>query len=57
MNRQNVRMVALNMGNRSNIAKVTEGFNVDEKDVRRWLDKNMREQDWKWVQGIWDIFS
>lgn len=57
MNRQNVRIVALNMGNRSNIAKVTEGFNVDEKDVRRWLDKNMRPQDWNWVQGMWDIFA
>lgn len=57
MNRQNVRMVALNMGNRSNIAKVSEGFNVDEKDVRRWLDKNMRDQDWEWVQGIWKIFD
>lgn len=57
MNRQNVRIVALNMGNRSNIAKVTEGFNVDEKDVRRWLNKNMRDQDWEWVQGMWNIFK
>lgn len=57
MNRQNVRMVAFNMGNRSNIAKVTEGFNIDEKDVRRWLDKNMRDQDWEWVQGMWSMLA
>jgi hypothetical protein len=57
MDRGNLRQLMLHMGSRSNIAKVSQGFGVNEADLRRFVDQNAKEKDWKWVQGMWDLFA
>ena len=57
MSRANLRQLALNMGNETNIKKVVEGFGVAEDKVWGLLNSNMTKKDWQWTQGVWDIFA
>lgn len=57
MTRANLRQVMLNMGNWSNMKKLTEGFGVNEADLRRWVDQHARPQDVAWVNGVWKVFD
>lgn len=57
MDRGNLRQLALYMGARENIKKIIEGFGVNEADVRRLLDQQMTAKDWKWVEGMWDVYA
>lgn len=57
INRQWMWMVALNMGNASNIDRLTGGYGWDEDGVRAWLDKHMTKEEWDFVQGVWDLFD
>lgn len=57
MTRQNLREVMLNMGNWSNIKKLAEGFNVNEADLRRWVDANATAKDVAYVNAVWKIFE
>lgn len=57
LNRGDVLNIALNLGNRSNISKLTRGYEADEMNIRRLVDRVLTEQDWKFVQGLWDIFD
>lgn len=57
MTRNNLRHLMLNMGNESNITKVTKGFGVDAGVVWDLIHDNATKADWQWVQGIWDIFA
>lgn len=57
MDRGNLRQLMLLMGTRSGAGKVAEGFGVNEADVRRFMDQNATEKDWKWVQGMWKMFA
>jgi hypothetical protein len=67
LNRGNLRQLMLHMGNESNIDKVVRGFQppkAEAIDTLRFradlwdlVHKNATEKDWKWVQGMWDIYA
>lgn len=57
MDRGNLRQLMMHMGNESNIAKAAEGFGVKEAALRKLINENATHNDWKWVQGMWDIFA
>lgn len=67
MTRANMITMALNMGSRSNVNKLINGHLPKEKGqfdgavlemkTRRFLNENMRADDWKFVQEMWDIFG
>jgi GGDEF domain-containing protein len=50
-------MVALNMGNESNKERLLGGYQWDETKVRAWLDRNMTEEEWHFVQDVWDLLD
>lgn len=57
MNRTNLRNLMAHMGNEIGVKKVTEGFNVPEDAIWKLINDNATAQDWKWVQGVWDVFA
>lgn len=57
MDRGNMRQLMLNMGNETNIKKAVDGFNVPESAIWDLINANATAKDWKWVQGVWDVFA
>jgi hypothetical protein len=57
MTRQNLREVMLNMGNFSNIKKLSEGFGINEADLRRFVDQHATAKDVAYVNAVWKIFK
>jgi hypothetical protein len=57
LTRGNMIAIATNWGNKSNRDKLTRGYKWDKDAVDDWLMRNMTEADWKFVQGIWDVFA
>ncbi|HUP79930.1 MAG TPA: hypothetical protein VM260_15360, partial [Pirellula sp.] len=65
MQRSDLMNVMLNFGNRSNIDKFIIPYarvaNKDplvlEQEIRALITKNATPADWKYVQGVWDIFK
>lgn len=57
LNRGNLRAILLNSGNRSNLEKLSRGYNLAPTDVIAWLGQNATKEDWDWSQKIWDMFS
>lgn len=57
MTRQSLRQVMLNTGNFSNMQKLTEGYGINEADLRRWVDQHAKPADVAWVNGVWKIFE
>lgn len=49
--------VALNTGNESNLAKLLKGEGWDEKALQANLDKHLSADDWKFIQGAWDLIE
>lgn len=48
--------LALNWGNETNRMRVRDGFNVTDQQVEELL-ANMSDNEWMFVQGVWDLFS
>lgn len=57
MLKKEVLAVALNVGNESNLEKMTAGEACHEANVWTALDRLMTADDWKFVQGIWDTID
>jgi Large polyvalent protein associated domain 22 len=64
MTRENLRTVMLNMGNDSNIEKLTRGWSLPKFDhkitfdmVKAWVDQHATKDDWDFVQGIWNALK
>lgn len=60
LNRNNLRHIMLNTGNRgkrSNLEKLLNGFEIEEKPLFDWINKHATKEDWDWVQGMWDIME
>lgn len=57
VDRQWMWMVALNMGNESNIERLVGGYGWDEQNVRDWLNRNMKPEEWQFVQSVWDLLD
>lgn len=55
LNRWNLIMVALNMGNESNKTKMLEGYGWNEDTAMAVLRDHLEPQDWKFVQEVWDL--
>lgn len=55
--RSNMVAMALNMGNRGNIDRLIQGFNWRENDMRAFLERNMRAEDWAFVRHVWKEFE
>ncbi|WP_016747316.1 hypothetical protein [Rhizorhabdus wittichii] len=55
--RQQLVAMALNMGNDGNIQRLTDGYGWSEQAVRDVLDRELRAEDWAFVQQIWDIID
>ena len=50
-------MLALNMGNRSNMDRLLGGYGWDEQTVRDFLAKNMKSEEWDFVEGVWKLMD
>lgn len=55
--RKRMLSIALNWGTADNATKLSDGYKWDPKAVQSFLDKNMTEHDWKFVQAIWEAFE
>lgn len=49
--------MALNMGNEGNIQRLTDGHGWNEQAVRDVLNRELSEQEWAFVQEVWDIID
>lgn len=50
----NLLVIALNMGNASNLEKLLKGYGWDAKTLTDVLDAHMVAEDWRFIQGVWD---
>jgi GGDEF domain-containing protein len=50
-------ILALNMGNRSNMDRLLGGYSWDEQAVRDFLAKNMKSEEWDFVEGVWALMD
>lgn len=54
--KEEIICAALNMGNKDNIARLKDGWGWTESDIEKIKEK-MTEQDWRYVQGVWDLLD
>jgi hypothetical protein len=57
MNRENLRAVMLNVGNKSNMMKLAKGYGLEPDAVMGWIHANAKKADWDFAQKIWDTFE
>lgn len=57
--RQNLRMILLNLGNRSNQDKFMKGYKLEEnwQQFIDWVNKHATKEDWDWAQATGKIFE
>lgn len=55
--KKDILALALNTGNDGNFEKLVKGYGWDREGVKAVLDREMKAEDWKFVQGIWDTFE
>lgn len=56
-NKTQLISMALNIGNQSNLEKLTVGMKWDEVALRATLDKYLTREEWALVQGVWDLIE
>jgi hypothetical protein len=54
---KNKLAIMLNMGSKENWEKFTAGWKADPAELSDWVKSHSTQAEWKWVQGVWDIFS
>ena len=54
MTRMELLSIALNTGNASNLEKMSKGEGWPAESILRVLDREMKKEDWDFVQGVWD---
>ncbi|BBB13659.1 acetyltransferase [Sphingopyxis sp. FD7] len=57
MTREMVIAIALNTGNRGNFDKLLGGYRWSEAGVTAMLDRVMTQEEWAYVQSVWDIIN
>jgi hypothetical protein len=57
LSKQERIMIALNWGNETNRARVTDGFGLTASDVESHILSTLDERDWTFVQGMWDYIE
>jgi hypothetical protein len=55
--RQQLVAMALNMGNEGNIQRLTDGYGWSEQAVWTALERELKPEDWQFVQHIWDTIQ
>lgn len=55
MTRQKLVAMALNWGNEGNRQRLADGYGWSQAGVERTLMGNLREEEWAFVQEVWDI--
>lgn len=50
-------MVAMNMGNRGNRDRLLGGYEWNEQEVLRWLNRNMSKAEWQFVESVWKLMD
>lgn len=50
-------MLALNTGTRSNLDRLLGGYDWDEQTVRDFLAKNMSDEEWDFVESVWELMD
>jgi hypothetical protein len=50
-------MVALNMGNRSNMERLLGGYGWKEQQVREYLDKTLSDAEWTFLESVWGLLD
>lgn len=55
--RQQLVAMALNMGNEGNIQRLTDGYGWSEQAVWDVLERELKAEDWVFVQEVWDIID
>lgn len=55
--RQWMWMIALNMGNRSNRDRLLGGYQWKEGAVLDWLNRNMTQEEWGFVESVWKLLD
>jgi len=55
--RQWAWMVALNMGNRSNIDRLLGGYGWNEDAARAFLDQNLTPEEWTFIESVWELLD
>ena len=57
ISKENLLVMALNMGTRNNLQRLVAGFGMKEEDVRKFVYDHMTEKDWTFVQNVWDYLD
>lgn len=52
--RSQLLMMALNMGNEGNKERLLGGYGWSEKQVMDVLTSELKPEEWRWVQAVWD---
>lgn len=55
--RQWMWMLALNLGNRSNMERLLGGYEWTEEQARDFLERNMTDEEWTFVEGVWKLLD
>lgn len=55
--RKRLLSIALNWGTEDNAQKLVDGYRWQASDVKQLLDQSMTRDDWRFVQGVWDMFE
>lgn len=54
VSKENIICMALNLGNETNIQRLTGGLGVPYSEIVPFIESHMEKKDWKLVQNIWD---
>jgi len=57
LNREQLISIALNVGNQSNLDKLTGGYGWNEGQVLSVLAQELTEAEWNYVQSVWDTIE
>lgn len=55
--RQAVIAMALNTGNAGNLQRLADGYGWDEGAIEAYLADTLTEEEWQFVQGVWDTID
>ena len=55
--RKNLLTVMLNMGNDYNMNRIAKGYGLEVGEVQDWVHRHATPEEWKFVQGVWDVFA
>lgn len=57
MTRDQLIAVALNVGNAGNLDKMARGYGWSEAGIMRALNRELRPEEWRFVQSMWDTIE